>query len=72
MSREFELLVKTMEKIDAVLAENPQAQAVVDDGYDEATCQQCHEEARDRDDSPWCLNCRIVAQEYDQERKEDR
>ena len=39
---------------------------------DEETCQRCHEEARDREDSPWCLNCRIVEREYDSERKEDR
>ena len=39
---------------------------------DDDTCQHCHEEARDREDSPWCAICRVVEREYDQERKDDR
>ena len=65
-------LTRLVSRVDTVLAANPRAQAVVEQGYDEETCQRCHEEARDRDDSPWCLNCRIVEREYDRERKEDR
>lgn len=42
------------------------------DELDDDLCQQCHEEPRDREDSPWCANCRIVAREYDEERDDNR
>lgn len=53
---------------DGVIAE----QKDYEDQMDDDQCQQCHQEPRDREDSPACLNCRIVAREYEQERRDDR
>ena len=71
-AREFDLMNRTMKLIDDVLFANPRAQAVEEPANDDDICRHCHVEPRDREDSPWCRDCRIVEQEYSQERNDDR